>query len=193
MLATGDMVIVEPEQEIERLLTGDELLEMGDIGPCELIDGRIVAMPPAGVEHGILEFDVGSRLRDFVTKRNLGWVTGGEAGIYVRRNPDRLRGMDVAFISKTRHPARPRKFLEVAPELIVEIVSPTDRWSDVLEKLEEYFAIGVDRVWIVDPASKTVRVFRSSVSFVKLSEVDTLRGDGVLEGFELPLRELFAE
>lgn len=178
----------------DRLLTGDDLLALGDIGPCELVDGRIVPMSPTGGEHGAIEALLTSALVNFVRARKLGQVMGGEVGIYTRRQPDRVRGADVAFWSKDRMPGRPtRKFVEVAPELAVEILSPDDRWSDLRQKIEEYFAIGVERVWIVDPATRTVEVFESATRSQRLGEADRLRGEGVLEGFELPVAELFAE
>ena len=193
MLATRDIVIVEPEQNAGALITGEELLDMGDIGPCELLDGRIVPMSLTGDVHGEIEAEIIRHLGNFNAKGKNGRVLGREVGVYIRRNPDRVRGVDAAFISKLRQPVAKKGFLEVAPELIVEVVSPNDRWRDVLEKLEEYFSIGVDRVWIVEPESKTVRVFRASTSYIKLTESDTLSGDGVLEGFELPLSELFKD
>jgi len=131
----------------DRLLTGEEFLALGDIGPCELIDGRIVPMSPTGGEHGAIESLITARLLVFVEERKLGWVLGGEVGLYTRRNPDRVRGADVAFVSRGRMPRRPgRKFMEIAPELIVEVLSPEDRQKDLQQKLAEYFAIRVDRV-----------------------------------------------
>ena len=174
-----------------RLITGEELLAMGDIGPCELIDGRIVRRPPAGVEHGILVVEVGRHLHDFVAERELGWIMSGRVGVYTRRNPDCVRGADVVFIPKERLPKPRGKFLAVAPELVVEIMSPDDRRQDVREKVEEYFSIGVQWVWVVEPANWAVLVFRSPTEMQKFEEGDTLHGEGVLEGFELPVATLF--
>lgn len=87
-----------------KLITGDELLARGDIGRCELIDGRIVPMSPAGAEHGILELNLALALKLFVQERQLGQVMTGEVGIYIRRNPDRVRGADIVFISKEKLP-----------------------------------------------------------------------------------------
>ena len=148
-------------------------------------------MTPAGSEHGFMESELAWHLRNFVVERKLGWVMTGEVGIYTRRNPDRVRGADIVFVSKERLPEPPKGFLEVAPELVVEIISLGDRWQDVRDKLEEYFAIGVRWVWIVEPENRAVLVFRSPSQIQKLGEQDTLRGEGVLEGFELPLAELF--
>ena len=177
-----------------RLITGEELLAMGDIGPCELIDGRIVRMNPTGLQHGNIEIALGSALREFVRKRGLGRVVGGEVGIYTRRNPDRVRGADLAFVSRERLAEKsPQGFLKVAPELVVEIISPTDRWQYMRDKLEEYFAIGVHRVWIVEPDNRDVLVYSASTEMRKFGEGDMLMGEGVLDGFILPVAELFEE
>src|SRR5215510_13640961 len=106
------------------LITGEELFAMGDIGPCELIDGRIVPMSPTGGRHGILEFRLSSAIGIFVEQHHLGWVMTGEVGVSTRRNPDRVRGADIAFLSRERWPdGPPDRFLEDAPDLVVEIMS----------------------------------------------------------------------
>jgi Uma2 family endonuclease len=174
------------------LMTGEELLAMGDIGPCELINGRIVPMAPAGIRHGTIELTLGLALQQFVQSRGLGWVAVGEVGIYTQRNPDRIRGADLVFISQERLPGGlPQGFLEVAPELIVEILSPEDRWQSVRQKIEEYFAIGAKWVWVVEPENRAVLVYRSSTELQKLGEEDILEGEGILEGFTLPVISLF--
>jgi Uma2 family endonuclease len=179
---------------VEGLITGDELLAMGDVGPCELIDGRIVRMSPTGGEHGAIEVALTARLHAHVSERRLGWVLGGEVGIYTRRNPDRVRGADAAFVSRNRLAARPgRRFLEVAPELVVEVLSPDDRWQDIRQKIEEYFAIGVERVWVVEPENRAVLVYRSPGESERLKEGDVLEGHGRLEGFRMPVADLFRE
>ncbi len=175
----------------ETLLTGDDLLAMGDIGPCELIDGRIVPLSPAGGEHGYVETRAGRELDVFVEPRKLGWVMGGEVGIYTRRNPDRVRAADVLFISRECAPQRPKGFLTVAPELVVEVMSPNDTWQEVRQKVAECFAIGVLWVWIVEPENRSVVVFRSATEVTTLGEGDTLRGEGTLAGFELAIARLF--
>lgn len=175
-------------------ITGEDLLAMGDIGPCELIDGRIVRKAPAQVEHAIIETTLGSCLVRFVTSRKIGQVTGGGVGVYTRRNPDTVRAVDIACVSKDRQAGHPGAgFLEAAPDLIVEIMSPADRWQDVRQKLEEYFAIGVYRVWIMEPHNRDVLVYRSVTEMGKLGEGEILGGEGILEGFSLPIAELFEE
>ena len=175
-----------------KLITGDELFAMGDIGPYELIDGEMRPMTPPGGEHGRVEIRIGRYLDAYVETHQLGWVIGGEVGLYTRRNPDRVRGVDVAFISHQRLPdGLPKGYLEAAPELIVEIISPNDRWSEMQAKIEEYFQIGVEQVWVVEPERCTVLVYRSSLEVEKFQEADVLKGEGALEGFTLAVTKIF--
>jgi Uma2 family endonuclease len=177
---------------VDRLITGDELFEMGDIGPCDLVDGRIVPMTRTGAEHGAIESRLTIDLGIFMRHRGGGWVLGGEVGIYTRRNPDTVRGADIAVVSKARLPNGPgKRFLEVPPELVVEILSPDDRWQDVRQKIIEYFAIGVDRVWIVEPENRSVLVFTSPTESRQLSPNDDLEGEGLLHGFSIRVADLF--
>ena len=176
----------------EKLITGEEFLSMGDIGPCELVNGRIVPVSTNGGEHGLIESEIIFQLKNFNAQHRSGWVLGGEAGVYVRRNPDTVRGMDAAFISNVRHPTRPKGYLEVAPELIVEVISPNDRWKDIQDKLREYFAIGVEQVWLIEPEDRTVFIYSELTEVSRLGEAATLQDEGVLSGFTLPLAALFA-
>ncbi len=186
------VLTAELDTPVATLVTGEELFEMGDIGPCELIDGRIVHMPPAGEEHGTIEFTLGAELRNFVRKHRLGRITGGEAGIYIRHNPDRVRGADIVFIASDRATESPGKgFLDIAPDLVVEIMSPPDRWQEMRQKLEDYLSIGVQWVWVVEPDNRAILIYRSLTDITVLGEADLLRGEGVLEGFAIAVRDVF--
>lgn len=179
----------------EKLITGEELLAMGDIGPAQLIRGRIVEMAPAGYPYGFTEANVAYHLQAHVRSRKIeGHVMVGEAGVYTARNPDSVRGVDVAFISKQRlAQAKPGGYLDVAPELIVEVVSPKDLWSQITGKLAEYFGIGVAMVWVVDPIKQQVHVYRSLTDLAILSREDEITGGDVLPGFSVPVAEFFVE
>jgi len=175
------------------LLTGEELLAMGDVGNVELVKGDLIKRMPTGYKHGIVEFTIGSLLRAFVRERKLGQVLGGETGLYTRRNPDTVRGMDVAYISTQRlAQVQTRGFLDVAPELIVEILSPTDRWMDVTAKVDEYFVAGARMVWLVNAEAQQVFVYRAPADVTILGAADTLTGANVLPGFSVPVAELLA-
>ncbi|MFN8488783.1 MAG: Uma2 family endonuclease [Caldilineaceae bacterium] len=177
----------------EKLISGEEALELGIDAPFELVRGKIVYMDHTGDEHGNQEAEIAWHLINFNRKRKIGWVLSGEVGVYTQFDPDTVRAVDVIFISRQRLPVLSGKAIKVAPELVIEIISPTDRWRDVRDKIEEYFAIGVDWVWIVEPANKSILLFRTPTDMVKLTQTDTLQGEGILEGFTLPLAELFAD
>ncbi|HEX4961761.1 MAG TPA: Uma2 family endonuclease [Thermoanaerobaculia bacterium] len=144
------------------LMTGDELFHRSDPEPCELVNGKVVPRMPAGDEHGDLELELGMRLRSYGKESKRGRAVGGEVGIYIRRNPDTVRAADLVFISKERdaHPRR-KGYFEIAPELVAEILSPDDRWSEVNEKLADYFSAGVDRVWVLVPGASAPEPLRS--------------------------------
>jgi len=187
-------MVVELAPTETRLITGEELAAMGDIGPCELVEGRIVPMSPVGHEHGRIELNIAAELRAFVRSRNLGQVQVGEVGIYTRRNPDTVRGADVLFISNERYAGQQSPgYLEVAPDLVVEIMSPHDRWTEVTQKLREYFAIGVRLVWVVDPQVRSVYAYRALTDVREFTENDDLPGDDVLPGFSVKVAQLFEE
>ena len=180
----------EPAQD--RLITGEELFRMGDVGPCELIDGRIRPLTPTSAKHGAIELTLGRHLANYVDANDLGQVLVGEVGICTRRNPDRVRGADIVYLSRAQvAQGMPDGFLKMAPELIVEIISPSDRWQDVREKVDEYFAIGVRAVWIVEPKSRQVLVYSDPTACVKLEAKDTLCGSGDLSAFEMPVAAIF--
>lgn len=179
-------------QAESKLVTGEDLLAMGDIGPCELIDGRIVPMSPTGAAHGLIESLLARKLSEFVEDCDSGWVLSGDVGIYTRHDPDRIRGADVVFVSRQQVARIPDGFLDFAPELVVEVISSTERWQNVREKLEEYFAIGVQHVWLVEPKARSVLAYRSATQATKYASGDTLRGEGSLTGFELGLPDLFS-
>ena len=132
-------------------------------------------------------------LRSFVRSRNLGIVMAGEVGIFTTRDPDTVRAADVLFLSHARDSARTRRdgFLDVAPDLVVEILSPTDRPAEVQRKLDEYFASGVRLAWVVDPAERVVHVHEGRLDPRRLIPGDVLSGGDVLPGLELPVDEVF--
>jgi len=175
----------------ETLMTGEELFRRPDLGPCELVNGRIVPLPPTGAEHADVEFELGTRLRLYGKESGRGRAVGGEVGIYIRRNPDTVRGADIIFISKEREVRRTKRYFEVAPELVVEVLSPNDSWSDVTEKLADYFSAGVDCVWIVDPKQRCIFAYRSLTEVRQFQEGEDLVDDELLPGFHVPVKDLF--
>ncbi len=177
-----------------RLVTGQELAALGDLSRCELIGGRIVPMSPTSDKHGSYELNFGVALRAFVQAHQLGKVRVGEVGIYTGRQPDTVRAADVLFISNERYARRKSpSYLDVAPELVVEILSPGDSWSEVMQKLREYFAIGVRLVWVADPQARCVYAYRTLTNMREFTENDELPGEDVLPGFSVKVATLFEE
>jgi Uma2 family endonuclease len=184
-----------PPIEIEKqnkTITGEELFQMGDIGRSELVKGEIVRMSPTGHPHADYEGNFYAALREFVKRNKLGRVFVGEVGIYTHRDPDTVRAADVAFVSKERmSKAKPQGYLDVAPDLVVEILSPDDAWSDLMEKLDEYFSVGVKSVWVADPRKQQVYVYHSATDVKRFNANETLIDNDALPGFSASMADLF--
>jgi len=194
MSAINQAIVNAPVAEILPRISGEELFALGDIGPCELIEGEIIKMSPTGEKHSNIEAVLGASLVAFVRHHKLGRVGVGEAGIYIRRNPDTVRGADITFVSYARLEKRGKTgFMDVAPDLVVEILSPDDRWNAVMRKLEEYLGIGVRLVWLVDPETESVFAYRSVTDVRRFEKSETLTADDILPGFAVPVAELFSE
>lgn len=178
----------------QRLLTIEEYALLPDDGfATELVRGRIVEMPPAKPRHGRVCALTTVTLTHFAEERDRGQVFSNDTGIITRRNPDSLRGADVAFYSYVRLPKGPipEGYLQVAPEAVFEVKSPDDRWKDILEKVSEYLAAGVLVVCVLDPAESLAYVYRAD------GAPQTFSGDQVLElpeplaEFRVPVSRFF--
>jgi len=167
---------------------------MGDIGRCELIKGEISHMAAAGWEHGSVEIQISTALWIFVRAHKLGRVHPSDTGFIIRRNPDTVRVPDVAFVRKDRVPQGPhRGYYDGAPDLAVEVVSPSDSWSEVLDKVTDWLNAGTASVWVVDPPSKTIHAYRGNQQPMIYKGDDELREETLLPGFALKLADVFAE
>lgn len=166
---------------------------MTGTGQRELVEGKIKELPPAhGRTHGRIECLVADRIGAFAKAQNLGEIMVGGVGVYTARDPDSVRAADVLFISHERlEQGQPGGFLDVPPELIVEIMSPTNSWEDMRRKLQEYFDVGVDAVWIIEPSNRAVQVYRGVDEVQTLEGGDTLTGDGPLDGLTIDVDILF--
>ncbi|NUQ38844.1 MAG: Uma2 family endonuclease [Caldilineales bacterium] len=174
-------------------ISGDELYRMPGIDHAELVQGEIVPMSPTGYLHGLIKIRMAAWLEAAARQGDQGIVLGGEVGVYTRRNPDTVRAMEAAFISHARMAqVQSRSYLDVAPELVVEVLSPGDSWQAVMSKLEEYFEIGVSTVWIVDPDRQVIYVYQGVMQTRRLGVGDVLTAAGVLEGVEIEVAALFA-
>ena len=176
-------------------MTAEELAALPDDGyRYELVAGEVRRMPPAGFEHGGVAMELGSRLATFVRDHGLGQVVAAETGFLLGRDPDTVRAPDAAFVRADRipPPAQRRGFPPLAPDLVVEIVSPSDRPGQVAEKVAEWLRAGCRLVWVVYPTERLVEVHREDGTAAFLRGDDALDGGDVVPGFTLPLPTLFA-
>jgi Uma2 family endonuclease len=147
---------------------------------------------PTGHQHGRIEAFLTGLLFVYLMQHKIGHLLTGETGIYTRRNPDTVRGIDVAFISNGRYDQiQSTNYLDIAPELIIEILSPNDSWSDVHQKLAEYFTVGVLLVWVVDPRLEQIHAFRSLDDITLLTRDDELTAHDILPGFSALVADIF--
>ena len=180
---------------IAQLLTAEQfaaLPEPGDASQQELVKGEVVTMPPPKGRHGILCSHLNGLLWVFVSARHLGWVTCNDAGVILGRDPDTVLGPDVAFYSIARQPMWPEDYFEIAPDLVVEVLSPFDRRAAVRAKVHTYITAGVKLVWLVDPETRTVMVYAGTLRGVEYGDADSLEGGDVLPGFTARIADIFA-
>jgi Uma2 family endonuclease len=168
----------------------------GDGYRYDLLEGDLIRVSPAGFRHGRLAAEIARRLGNFLAEHpHVGVVVGAETGFRLRRDPDTVLGPDAAVVRTDRLPAAQLQagYLELAPDLAVEIVSPTDRWATVSGKVDAYLAAGVRVVWVVEPGPRAVRVYSSDSPEQRLhaDRGEVLRLETILPGFALPLSELF--
>lgn len=177
---------------IESPVTADQLLSASGLGRCELVRGELIAMPPAGEEHGDVAMNVGALLQVYVKQRRLGKVYAAETGFKIESDPDTVRAPDVAFVRADRLGPRPsKKFFRGPPDLAVEVLSPDDRMGEMLAKIHQWLDSGCRAVWLVDPETRTVTVYRSQSQIVTLGISDTLTGEDVVPGFAMPVADVF--
>lgn len=163
-----------------------------DGSKLELVRGEIIAMPPPKGKHGICCQRIGRFLGNHVDPSKLGWVTTNDTGVVLERDPDTVRGPDVAFWSIGRQPTIPEGYFEVPPDLAVEVLSPDDRRKDVREKIKQYLFYSVPLVWLADPETRTVTVYRGTMRGTELDETEILDGGDVLPGFTCKVSDLFS-
>jgi Uma2 family endonuclease len=178
-----------------KLTTADELFEMPKDGFCyELIEGKLRRMSPAGDEHGRVGMELAIALGSHVKQNKLGKLYLAETGFLIHTNPDTVRAPDIAFVRMERFQQTPRvkSYRMGAPDLAIEVTSPSDAVSEVEEKVTEWLEAGALMVWVVSPKLKTVTVYRSLTDINILTEKDTLDGGKVVPGFQLTVAEIFA-
>jgi Uma2 family endonuclease len=178
------------------LLTADDLAVLpATEDRVELVEGRVERMSPAGGPHGRIAGKLLRLVGNHVAERGLGEVYAAETGFLLQRDPDTVRAPDAAFVLAARvaEVERSSGFLEGAPDLAIEVVSPNESGEAVESKVVDYLEAGVRQVWIAYPGRRTLRVVESRDRSRILGPDDVLDGGALLPGFSVRVGDLFPE
>jgi Uma2 family endonuclease len=175
-----------------RVMTADELLYVSYPNKrTELVEGRVIVREPAGGRHGAVAARAAFLLMSYVEEKQLGRVYAAETGFLIATNPDTVRAPDVAFVARERVLERdPTGFPRLAPDLVVEVLSPDDRTKEVLGKVREWLSAGTRLVWVIDPELDMARAYRSDGTVTDVAATGRLSGEKVLPGFAVSLSSL---
>jgi Uma2 family endonuclease len=177
------------------LMTAEEFALLPEsTTPAELVKGRIAPMNRPAPRYGEICFRAGYLLGRFLEDHDLGRVVSNDSGVVTERNPDTVRGADVAYYSYARVPKGPlpRGYLPVAPDLVFEVRSPGDRWNEVHVKVGEYLKAGVTVVCVLDETDEKAHVFHADQAPRVLAAAEDLTLPGLLDAFREPVARFFA-
>jgi Uma2 family endonuclease len=179
-----------------RLITADEFLVWPDEPGFrhELIRGEVVTMPLQGGRHGRIAGKILRRVGDYVKAAHLGETYAAETGFLVERDPDAVRGADVSFVTSQRLAliTNEEQHIPFAPDLAVEVRSPSDRDDEVDEKVQLWLAAGSQVVWTVDPDARIVVIHRRRAEPVVVREDEEIDAGEVIPGFRCRVADFFA-
>lgn len=179
----------------DRLVTAEELLALdAESGDDELVEGVLCPVSPVNRRSSRSGMRIGSLLTLFVDEHDLGEVYGADAGFVLTRAPDTVRSPDVAFVRGERltdDVESQERYLDLAPDLAVEVLSPSNRARELSDKVLEYLAAGTRLVWVIEPRQRIVTVDTPDRTARILREDELLDGSDVLPGFSLPVHALF--
>lgn len=178
----------------QRLLSAEEYAQLPDHGiPTELVRGRIVDMNVPAPRHGEICANITSLINPYVRGKGMGRIVSNDGGILTERDPDTIRGGDVAYYSYNRVPQGPLPagYLDVVPELVFEVRSPTERWPRLITKAGEYLEAGVTAVCLLDQVSETVQVYRADELPRTLDADDQLHLPDILGDLRIPVGRFF--
>jgi Uma2 family endonuclease len=158
----------------------------------ELYRGEIIEMPPPNRRHGSICEKVAWTLGSYARQRQKGDVCTNDTGFIVERDPDTVRGPDVTFYDDVQtFDELPVKYEELPPKVAVEVLSPTDTWARMTRRITQMLRRGVALVWVVDPADRSVTVYRPGKEPYVVEEHEELTGDDVLPGFRCRVADFF--
>jgi Uma2 family endonuclease len=175
------------------LVTADDLFAMGSDCRCELVNGVLIPMSPSGYQASYIGLHLAILIGGYVEEHDLGTTTMADGGYRLRRDPDTVRAPDFAFVARGRITPEmdTTRYLELAPDLVVEVISPNDLASEITAKVIEYLDVGVKLVLVVYPKSRTAAVHRPGLSAQFLRASDELSLEDVLPGFSCRVDDLF--
>ena len=176
-------------------VTAKELLDMPNDGfRYELVRGELRKMAPAGHAHGEYAMSIGAPLAVHVKTNGLGKVYAAETGFQLESDPDHVRAPDAAFVrlQRVEDVQDQPGFFPGAPDLAIEVISPSDLYTDVDEKVADWLDAGTLAVILVDPRRRVVKLHRSMTDVVVLNVEDTLTVDDIVPGWQMPVGEIFA-
>ena len=174
------------------VLSAEELLQLRIPDKhVELVRGRLVVREPPGLRHGVVAARLARLLANHVADGDLGIVVASETGFRLFSDPDTVRAADAAFIRRDRVPdPLPFGYATLAPDLVTEVLSPSDRPGEVMIKVGDWLSAGCHLVWVIDPARRRALVYRADGSVSLLAEQDALGGEDVLPGFSCSLTDV---
>src|SRR6266508_4914306 len=174
-------------------MTAEELLNASIPNKrTELVRGVLVVREPPGGRHGSVTMKLALRIGNHVERTGGGQVFAAETGFTLSRGPDTVRAPDIAFIRRERLPdPEPVGFPDLAPDLVVEVLCPSDRPGEVLAKVADWLTAGTRLVWVGDPARRRARVYRADGSDSSVEADGALDGGDVLPGFTCKLSVIF--
>jgi Uma2 family endonuclease len=183
-----------PATHSTTLTAAEFIAQYGHETGVELVRGQIRRNPVPGTRHDYLELKVAMLIGGFIQANRLGWAMCGETFIRMSANPPSIRAADITFISYSKIPETtklPDGVLEIAPDLVIEIRSPSDRMKAINEKVHEYLDAGVTVVMVVDPSIESMGVFRADELPFRFHNGDTVTLPEVLPGFSAPVKAFF--
>lgn len=177
-----------------KLMTAEELFAMPDDNwRYELVRGELRKMVPPGAYHGKSATRVGRSLADHVDGNDLGEVYIAEVGFLIGSNPDHVRAPDVAFVRQEREDevGEIHGYFPGAPDLVIEVISPNDRYTEVDEKVHDWLEAGTRMVIVINPRRREVRIHTPLTDAIVLTPGDTLDGGDVVPGWTIPISAIF--
>lgn len=190
------------EREIKKKISYEEYLAMPETNlRYEIVDGEMIMSPAPTSEHQWFLSNLFDALRAYVKRKKLGVVLPAPVDVLIRKAPLKTRQPDILFLSAERTgitgraQLRDMPVIEVAPDLVVEVLSPSDTRGVLRNKLQDYIKIGVRECWLISPQAETVEVLRLSLEGAKRIHLfgagDMLRSE-ILPGFKMKVDEIFA-